>query len=60
MEKKLDLEQRDRQMEKFICCDKILALNSIDGLIDCPTGALSASFALKMNDKSMEPKIKKR
>ena len=28
--KKLDLEQRDRQMEKFICCDKILALNSID------------------------------
>lgn len=57
--KKLDLEQRDRQMEKFICCDKILALNSIDGLIDCPTGALSASFAVKMNDKSMEPKIKK-
>ena len=57
--KKLNYDQKLRDMQKYICTDKILAINNIDGLISCPPDALNANFAILINDTSMEPTLKK-
>ena len=39
--------------------DKIPTFDLLGSLIDCPTSAAGASIAVKINDTSMEPKLKK-
>ena len=39
--------------------NKVLAFDGMADFIDCPTTASGAAFAVKMPDRSMEPRIKK-
>ena len=43
----------------YIPYSKVLAVDSINGLIDCPAEAATSSIALKINDNSMEPVLEK-
>lgn len=46
-------------ISNYIPYDKVLAVDNINGLIDCPSEAASASIALRINDDSMEPFLEK-
>ena len=54
-DKEFTQEQLDSNIENKICYDKILAVNRIDALIQCPKEMSSASFAIRVPDDSMEP-----
>lgn len=54
-DKNLTQEQLDYNIEDKICYDKILAVNKIDTLIQCPKNMRSASLAIRVQDDSMEP-----
>ena len=54
-DKEFTQEQLDYNIENKICYDKILAVNRIDTLIQCPKEMSSASFAIRVPDDSMEP-----
>ena len=54
-DKEFTQEQLDYNIENKICYDKILAVNRIDALIQCPKEMSSASFAIRVPDDSMEP-----
>ena len=54
-DKEFTQEQLNYNIENKICYDKILAVNRIDALIQCPKEMSSASFAIRVPDDSMEP-----
>ena len=56
-DKELTQEQLDYNIEDKICYDKILAVNKIDTLIQCPKNMRSASLAVRVPDDSMEPSL---
>ena len=46
-------------MINHLSCDKVLAVDSYSGFIDCPANMSNASIAIKIYDNSMEPTLKK-
>lgn len=52
-------EQINLDMQNHIAYDKVLAVNSLDSFITCPLDLPSASLAVKIADKSMEPQLEK-
>ncbi len=58
-DKELTEEQEGYKIERHIGYDKILAVDVLGDFVDCPISAPGACIAVKMNDVSMEPKIKK-
>ena len=58
-DKVINEEQSDYGLVDYIPYNKIIAINSTQGLIDCPSEVASASFAIRMEDDSMEPIFKK-
>lgn len=50
-------ENVDYSLVDYIPYNKIIAVDNIDSLIDCPSTIPSASIAIKANDKSMETTI---
>lgn len=53
-------EEHERYgLVNYIPYNKVLAVDSINGLIDCPAEAATSSIALKVNDNSMEPALEK-
>ncbi len=57
-DKELTEEHEGYKIESHIGYDKILAVDILGSFIDCPLSAPGACIAVKMNDNSMEPKIK--
>lgn len=55
----LNDDQIDYNFVKYVSYNKILAVDNVNNFIDCPTECPTASIALKVNDDSMEPSIKK-
>lgn len=58
-DKTINEEQESYNVVKHISYDKILAVNSIDSFIDCPSDMPSAAIALKMPDDSMNKSFEK-
>lgn len=58
-DKQLNEDQETYDYVSHIAYDKVIAVNSVDSFIDCPASMPSASFALKVNDSSLEPKFSK-
>lgn len=58
-DKELTHEQRDYNITDHIAYNSVVAINSLDDLIFCPTTFGSASVALRINDSSMEPTLLK-
>lgn len=58
-DKQISEAQENYDFIKHISYNKILAIDSVSNFIDCPSSAPSASFAIKIADDTMEPKIKK-
>lgn len=58
-DKEITEEQAGYKVVQHIAYNKILAVDSLDNFIDCPASIPSASIAVKINDTSMEPKLKK-
>lgn len=56
-EKILTEEQEEIYMINHISYEKILAVGSLDSFIKCPLDLPSANMAVKINDKSMEPRL---
>ncbi|MGN1327208.1 MAG: helix-turn-helix domain-containing protein [Clostridia bacterium] len=54
-DKKVSKSQLDYNIISKICYDKIIAVNNIDSLIDCPSNMKNATFAIRISDNSMEP-----
>lgn len=53
-------EEHERYgLVNYIPYNKVLAVDNINGLIDCPTEASTSSIALKVSDNSMEPTLEK-
>ena len=50
-------EQKNINMQDHISYNKVLAVDSLNSFIDCPLDLPSASLAVKINDKSMEPRL---
>ena len=50
-------EQKLNNMPEHISYDKVLAVSSLDAFIKCPTDLPSAALAIKITDKSMEPRL---
>lgn len=58
-DKELTEEHEGYKIESHIGYDKVLAVDILGSFIDCPVTAPGACLAVKMNDNSMKPKIKK-
>ena len=58
-DKEFTEEHKNYELESRIGYDKILAVDILDGFIDCPTYASGANIAVKMTDDTMEPRIRK-
>ena len=58
-DKTINEEQESYNVVKHISYDKILAVNSIDSFIDCPSDLPSAAIALKIPDDSMNKSYEK-
>ena len=58
-DKDFNEEQERYNAAHFISYNKIPAIENITGFIDCPSSIPCASFALKINDASMEPTFEK-
>lgn len=52
-------EQERYKVLNHLSYNKIIAVNSIDGFVDCSSKETCASIALKVNDDVMEPTLKK-
>jgi len=52
-------DQTRYKLLKHISYDKVPCFNSMTDFMTCPASAASASFAVKMNDDSMDPFLKK-
>ncbi len=58
-DKQLNEEQEEYGFINHITYDKVPVVDKITDFIPCPSNVPSASFALKLNDNSMEPTLKK-
>ncbi len=58
-DRELTEEQMSYKVVSHIPYDKVPTFDLLGGLIDCPTSVPGASIAVKINDTSMEPKLKK-
>lgn len=58
-DRELTEEQQSYKIESHIGYDKILCVDILGNFVDCPMSVPGACIAVKMNDNSMEPKIKK-
>ena len=58
-DKQISEEQEEYGLIKHIAYNKIPAVNKLESFIDCPSSLPSAALAVKLNDNSMEPKLKK-
>lgn len=58
-DKELTEEHEAYKIESHIAYNKIPAVDILGDFVDCPLSAPGACIAVKMNDNSMEPKIKK-
>lgn len=58
-DKVINEDQENYNVVRHISYDKLLAVDSIGGFIDCPSDVPSSAIALKMNDDSMAPKFEK-
>lgn len=58
-DKEITEEQTGYKVVQHIAYNKILAIDTLGSFIDCPASVPGACIAVKMNDTSMEPKIKK-
>lgn len=56
-DKVINEDQESYNVVKHISYNKLIAIDSIGGFIDCPAELPSAAAAIKVNDDSMEPKI---
>ena len=57
--KTLSEEQEAYGFINYIAYNKVIAVDSMDKLIPCPSHVPSSALAIKMEDDSMEPAIKK-
>lgn len=57
--KTLNEEQENYGFINYIAYDKVIAVDNMSSLIQCPANVPSSAIALKMKDDSMEPLIKK-
>ena len=58
-DKTINEQQESYDVVKHISYNKLLAVDSINGFIDCPSNVPSSAIALKITDDSMEPTFKK-
>lgn len=58
-DKQISEEQESYGFINHIAYNKVIAVNNLDTFIDCPSSAASASLAVKVDNNSMEPAIKK-
>ena len=58
-DKQVSEEQESYGFINHISHNKVLAVNDLQDFIDCPSNMPSASLAVKINDDSMEPRLKK-
>ena len=58
-DKSLNEDQVAYGIINHITYNKVPAVDNINSFIDCPKGISSASFAVKVNDTSMQPAINK-
>lgn len=58
-DKQVSEEQDNYGFINHISYNKVLAVSSLQDFIDCPSNMPSATLAVKANDDSMEPKLKK-
>ncbi len=58
-DKEINEEEQGYNVIDHISYNKILAIDSLDSFIDCPSSVPSAAFAVKMNDDSMKPTFPK-
>ena len=58
-DKQVSEEQETYGLINHISYNKIPAVNKLENFIDCPSTMPSASIAVKINDNSMEPALKK-
>ncbi len=58
-DKTINEEQETYNVVSHISYNKLLAVDSVSGFINCPSNVPSSAIALKMNDDSMEPTFSK-
>ena len=58
-DKELNIEHKSYDIINHIPYNSVIAINSLDDLIFCPSTFGTASVALKVNDDSMEPALLK-
>lgn len=58
-DKELNEDQEKYGLVEHIAHNRVLAVDSLNSFVDCPSSVPSASLALKVNDEAMEPTYKK-
>lgn len=58
-DKTINEEQESYNVIDHISYNKVLAVDSISGFIDCPSSIPSSAIAIKLQDNSMEPSFAK-
>ncbi|MBO5479230.1 MAG: LexA family transcriptional regulator [Clostridia bacterium] len=58
-DKDINEEQEKYDVVSHISYNRLLAVDSVSGFIDCPSNVPSSAIALKVNDDSMEPTFEK-
>ena len=58
-DKMINEEQESYKVVEHISYNKILAVDSVSGFIDCPSNMPSAAIALKVQDSALEPTFAK-
>ena len=58
-DKTINEEQESYNVVEHISYNKVLAIDSISGFIDCPSSIPSSAIAVKLNDEAMKPTFNK-
>ncbi len=58
-DKSINEDQEQYNVVKHISYNKLLAVDSVSGFIDCPSNVPSSAIALRINDDSMAPTFEK-
>lgn len=58
-DKDINEEQETYNVVSHISYNRLLAVDSVSGFIDCPSTVPSSAIALRVNDDAMEPTFKK-
>lgn len=58
-DKTVSQEQSDYGLINYIPYDKVLAIDNVNGLIDCPSSIPSSAIAIKVTDDNMNPTLAK-